>query len=302
MMPNTRDRPTRDEIASALSHIPPEDRGTWVRMAMAVKNALGDEGWSVWDAWSRGSDRYRARDALAVWRSVRAHGPVGIGSLFAEAKRNGWTRGTRARIVPRRPSAPPPRDDKRPTPEQAAAMAKQMLGRAKLDTHPYLERKGFGEHRMMVLEGALLVPMRPIDDYRQVASLQLIRPDGSKRFLWGGRAGGCVYHLGAGREQWWCEGLATGLSVLAALGQLYRRARVSVCFSAHNLSRVAKRGIVVADRDAKSGAGERAARQTGLPYWLPPEPGDANDFHLQHGVNGLAGQLRQVLGQTIRAA
>ncbi len=301
-MPHMHDPPSYDEVASALSYISPEDRETWVRMAMAVKSALWDDGWSVWDAWSQGSDRYKARDARAVWRSVRAHGAVGVGSLFAEAKRNGWTGRTRARVAPPRPSAPPPREDSRPTPEQAARTARTMLAEAALATHPYLERKGFPDTRMLVREGALLVPMRPVDNYSQVASLQAIRPDGSKKFLWGGRAGGCVYHLGSGREQWWCEGLATGLSVQAALKRLYRRACVSVCFSAHNLSRVARRGIVVADHDAKSGAGEAAARRTGLPFWLPPEPGDANDFHQEHGLDALAEQFRRVLVRSRRAA
>ena len=34
-----------------------------------------------------------------------------------------------------------------------------------------------------------------------------------------------------------------------------------------------ERGIVVADRDEESRTGENAARQTGLRYWLPPDPG-----------------------------
>ena len=104
-------------------------------------------------------------------------------------------------------------------------------------------------------------------------------------------------------EQWWCEGLATGLSILAALRLLSRRARVTVCFSALNLSRVAReRGIVVADRDEESRTGENAARQTGLRYWLPPDPGDANDFHQAYGVRALADELRKILNERSRAA
>ena len=36
-------------------------------------------------------------------------------------------------------------------------------------------------------------------------------------------------------------------------------------------------------------AGEKHAKQTGLPYWMPNEPGtDANDVMLSHGVEALA--------------
>ena len=144
-----------------------------------------------------------------------------------------------------------------------------------------------------------------MENYREVASLQLIQPDGAKRFLRGGRAGGCVFRLGSGREMWWCEGLATGLSVLAALEHLYRRARVTVCFSAGNLAKVARKagyGVVVADHDPNSQAGEKAAQKTGLRWWMPTEPGDANDYHQRRGVQALAKQLQEVLTASRKAA
>ncbi len=292
-------QPTREEVAGALSWISPDDRDVWVRMAMACRSALGDGGWAVWDEWSQGSESYRPQDAAAVWRSVLPTGGVTVGSLFELARRAGYRPSEAGRFRPRHPRShrPPPVDDG-PSREQAAARARAMLDEATLDTHPYLARKGFPERKMFVLDEALLVPMRPIDDYGSVAGLQQIWPDGTKKFLRGGRASGCVLHLGLGREQWWCEGLATGLSVLAALDRLYRRARVTVCFSASNLARVARgRGIVVADHDAESHAGEKAARQSGRPYWLSPEPGDANDFHQTHGVRALADELRRVLAR-----
>ncbi len=295
-------QPSREEVAGALSWISPGDRDVWVRMAMACRSALGDDGWALWDEWSEGSESYRPQDALAVWRSVRPQGGITAGSLFELARRNGWRPNATGQYRPRspRPNRPPPVSTG-PSPEQAAAKARNMIGEARLDTHPYLARKGFPERKMFVLDETLLVPMRPIDGYERIASLQMIRPDGGKLFLKGGRASGCVYHLGLGSsEQWWCEGLATGLSVLAALKLLSRRARVTVCFSASNLSRVARHGIVVADHDAGSQAGEKAARQTGLRYWLPPEPGDANDFHQACGVRALADELRRVLVGTAR--
>ncbi len=290
-------QPSREEVAGALSWISPDDRDTWVRMAMACRSALGDDGWALWDEWSEGSDKYRPRDAASVWRSVRPAGGITAGSLFELARGNGWRPSATGQFRPRstRPHRPPP-VSAGPSPEQAAEKARNLIARAKLDVHPYLARKGFPDRKMLVLGEALLVPMRPIGGYERIASLQMIRPDGGKLFLKGGRASGCVYHLGLGSsEQWWVEGLATGLSVLAALRLLSRRARVTVCFSASNLAKVARHGIVVADHDAGSQAGEKAARQTALRYWLPPEPGDANDFHQAYGVRALAQEMRGVL-------
>src|SRR3546814_5029532 len=78
---------------------------------------------------------------------------------------------------------------------------------------------------------------------------------------------------------------ATALSIQAALKRLYHRASVVVCFSASNLAHVAKSlgGRVVADHD-ESGTGERAARETGLQWCMPPDVGtDANDMHQARG-------------------
>ena len=47
---------------------------------------------------------------------------------------------------------------------------------------------------------------------------------------------------------------------------------------------------MIADHDT-GGAGERAAKKTGKPYWVPPEVGDANDFHQAHGIKALSGNL-----------
>ena len=45
-------------------------------------------------------------------------------------------------------------------------------------------------------------------------------------------------------------------------------------------------------------AGERYARQTGLPWWMAPDEGaDANDYHLDRGLDALAAQMRGLRGQ-----
>ena len=193
--------------------------------------------------------------------------------------------------------------------------------------HPYLVAKGFAQQDGLVLDGNLLVPMRHYQAYERVQSVQMIGPDGSKKNLPGGKASEAVYKLGQGGEHYYCEGYATALSVMAALKRLYRdqHSEVWVCFSAGNIPNVAesrRRSMVIADHDwwrcpkkecrakwdyeskrcpscGSSGvtepAGEKYAKQTGLPCWMPPEPGtDANDYHQAHGVVALAKELRRM--------
>lgn len=60
---------------------------------MAVKSAVGEDGFELWDAWSRGSAGYRAPDARTVWRSIDPDGEITLGTPFFEASRYGYVRG-----------------------------------------------------------------------------------------------------------------------------------------------------------------------------------------------------------------
>jgi putative DNA primase/helicase len=79
-----------DRIREALQFIDASDRETWLRMGMAIKSELNGEGFDLWDAWSQQADSYNAKDARDVWKSIRADGGVTIGTLFYEARANGW--------------------------------------------------------------------------------------------------------------------------------------------------------------------------------------------------------------------
>ena len=80
----------------------------------------------------------------------------------------------------------------------------------------------------------LLVPMR--DTSGALHSLQTIAPDGSKRFMGGGRVRGCYHSVGrADGAIVVCEGMATAHSVHAATGLA-----VAAAFSASNLVPVAQ--------------------------------------------------------------
>ena len=102
----------RSRIEAALSHIPADDRELWLRIGMAIKSGLGEEGFALWDNWSRSSERYRAPDARTVWRSIDADGSITIGTLFFEAAKYGYIRGASRKadrvIVGSTPAKPAP--------------------------------------------------------------------------------------------------------------------------------------------------------------------------------------------------
>jgi putative DNA primase/helicase len=176
--------------------------------------------------------------------------------------------------------------------QAAAKLADRMLGNAVVGLHPYLDRKGFPKEVGFVLDGELLVPMRDIRNYRLLTGLQRIDADGRKMFLSGSRAQESIFKIGSGeaRERWLCEGFATGLSLYAALRDLRRQAQVIVCFSAGNIlavSKLVKRpAFVFADNDA-SGTGQKVAEDSGLPWVMPEEVGDANDVHAAKGLRAV---------------
>jgi putative DNA primase/helicase len=185
----------------------------------------------------------------------------------------------------------------------AARAAQDALRAAKTAPHDYLVRKGFAQATGLVNEfGALLIPMQSLAS-RAVVGLQSITWDEIERKwekrMWPGmKAKGAVFRIGSRGESYFCEGYATGLSVRAALDTLRLRAAVVVCFSASNLEHVAPlvkgQRYVIADND-ESETGERAAKATGLPYFLPPDVGDDfNDFHQRRGIFEAAKCLQEL--------
>lgn len=283
-------------IRDALSYLDPHDRELWVRMAMACKNAEGDAGFHAWDDWSRTADNYRERDAKAVWRSVKPMGGITSASLYKLAREAGY-RGEESPCLPIDRSAEIKAQQAADDLQRAAASkkARDMISRAEIGPHDYLHRKGISAHGF-VLDGELLVPMWDCAAYgKRLNSLQRIKPDGAKLFLSGGKAKGSIFALGSGVETVLCEGYATAHSIKLACDSLHMQSRVVACFSAHNLTYVAKntrgRAFIIADHD-QSGTGQSAAVAAGLPWWMPPDVGtDANDYHLAAGVRPLAAAI-----------
>ena len=263
-----------DRIREALQFIDPSDRETWLRMGMAIKSELADTGFDLWEAWSLQAESFNTKDARDVWKSIRAGGKVTIGTLFYEAKANGW------------------RDDgmhQKPTPEELAerrriaaeraAQEEAEIARERADTakkaaailkaateakadHPYLSRKRVSPVATLreidagaaaailgyppksggdLLTGRLLVV--PVKQGDGISTLELIDESGRKAALAGrgSKVGGywATERLpdgdGAGLTLQIGEGVATGLSASQATGH-----PAIAALSSGNLPAVAK--------------------------------------------------------------
>lgn len=90
-----RDLLTLDELRLALTHIPADDRETWVNIGNAVKTEYGDDGWFAWDEWSQGGASYNAKDAQSVWRSLQV-GNNRMGTIIHHASSTGGSENARS--------------------------------------------------------------------------------------------------------------------------------------------------------------------------------------------------------------
>lgn len=174
------------------------------------------------------------------WREVRDRPPT---PQEREALRHAMQDAQAARVI-----------EQAAVHEQARVKAARLWQRAgpASDSHPYLQRKGVSAIGIRQLRDMLLIPAR--DTAGVLHTLQFIQPDGSKRFLTGGRISGCYFSIGGkGDVLLLAEGVATGLTLHMATGR-----PVAVAFNAGNLVAVARalrskflgrRILVCADND-----------------------------------------------------
>ena len=84
-------RGTYAAVQEALRHVCNADvhYDSWVRIGMAIKGALGDEGWPLFEAWSASSQKNDPKTTARSWRSF-APTRIGAGSLYKLALEQGW--------------------------------------------------------------------------------------------------------------------------------------------------------------------------------------------------------------------
>ena len=187
--------------------------------------------------------------------------------------------------------------------------------------------------------GWVLVPMYDYwtDNLQSLQFIPPPDSSESKKFLAGGKASGAVYKWGTrkfaaeSQDLWLAEGYETARSVHEGLKPLGINAAVWTCFSASNMGQIAKamhnkrlRMFIVADHDLWTckgckkrwdgdgdtcpacgsddlvePTGEKYARESHLPYWMPPTPGDANDYMLDNGIAELTNALSRFRAENI---
>lgn len=174
--------------------------------------------------------------------------------------------------------------------------------------HPYIKSKGIRPIGVRQLGKMLVLPLQDVTG--EIRSLQFIMPDGSKRFLTGGKKRGCFAVLGRYEfnDVLVCEGWATGCSLHEATGS-----PVIVCFDAGNLLPVCEAMkkkepavdiIVCGDDDYQTDdnpgitkateAAIEAETQLALPFFKDPRPDGATDFNDLHQCSGIEAVRRCV--------
>lgn len=174
------------------------------------------------------------------------------------------------------------------------------------DVHEYILAKGIKPYGARKLKTMLVIPVR--DAIGGLMSLQMISPDGSKRFLTGGEVSGGYCAIGKPEGTLCiCEGFATGAIIREATGFA-----VAVAFNAGNLLPVAKvlrekfpalKIVICADNDQATegnpgvnkaeGAAGHVGGMVSVPTFEANEsidgkvPTDFNDLHRLRGMGAV---------------
>lgn len=280
-----------DRLESALQCIPADSRETWLRMGMAVKSELGDDGFGLWSEWSQAAPNYEERAARDAWKSFKESGRINVGTLFYEARRHGWQddqpqeKTLHEASIPRQQPARPDGKDRQRA-DSAAGLAHTVYAAATAlqPDHPYLVRKGVkptstlreldaGKLAGLIgyppkssgepLTGRILIA--PVKMGNAVSTLEFIDQDGRKCALAGGVKSSGYWATSPldGKHIPIAEGVATALTVAEAIGS-----PAVAALSDTNLGKVATtlRGqypdaeiVICADVDKVTGKADRYA-------------------------------------------
>ena len=80
-----------DHLQGLLAHIQPDDYEVWIQVGMAIHHATGGDGFTLWDTWSQGSDKYNAAEMDFKWHSFgKSSTVVTYGTLRYLADQGGY--------------------------------------------------------------------------------------------------------------------------------------------------------------------------------------------------------------------
>lgn len=82
---------TIEAVEDALKYIPNPDLhyDDWIRVGLAIKGAVGDAGWPLFERWSAQSSKDVAKTTERAWRSFRPTS-IGAGTIYYLAEQHGW--------------------------------------------------------------------------------------------------------------------------------------------------------------------------------------------------------------------
>jgi hypothetical protein len=91
---NPEQRGSLQEVRAALRHIPNDnlDYDAWIRIGLAIRAAVGDEGWPLFAWWSAQSEKDDPIETAKKWRSFKPD-RIGAGTIYHIAQQHGWVRG-----------------------------------------------------------------------------------------------------------------------------------------------------------------------------------------------------------------
>ena len=263
------------------------------------------------------------RSDRAAWYVLHADGlPAGVFGCWRSGLTETWsskpqteqTAQERAELRRRVQQAKAQRDQEQMQRQQQAQQTAHARWEAATPTrwHQYTRDKGVQPHGLRAEpDCTLLVPMR--DENGVLHSLQAIAPDGTKRFLAGGRVRGCFHLVGVPAVALVvCEGMATAHSIHECTGLA-----VAAAFSAGNLAPVAHalrqryphlQLLIAADDDhtTEGNPGLTAARAAALavggavvvPQFPADRPRKATDFNDLFSLAG-AGAVRACFAEVL---
>ena len=296
------------DIEAALQFISPDiPRDDWVRVGMAIHSELGEDGFDLFDTWSSDGQTYNPAHTKSTWKSFDSGGGTTIATVFKMAKENGYQHKNKNRPhqAVLRPATPPE--------DEAKAIAKARAARDKAqalwdkgtacETHQYPYDKEIRPIGVRRKGQDLLVPM--YDKNSRLSSIQIIKPDGTKRFLKDCPVSGLYHVIGkpANKTVIIAEGYATAVSIHMATGRC-----VTIAFSKGNIPKVAKiirdkrpefEIILAPDNDPSGDAikkAEQAANEFGCSVIVPQFSNDVagtdwNDLHQFAGLDEVARQV-----------
>lgn len=78
-----------DDVQSALNYIPADDYDLWIAIGKACYS-LGNQGFTLWDTWSKTSSKYQVQEMPSKWQSFNSGHAYTPAFIFDQAAKSGW--------------------------------------------------------------------------------------------------------------------------------------------------------------------------------------------------------------------